>query len=577
MKISLYLGVSLSSVAVGVSLAAGPAMAQLHPEQSISPLAGTRAQAPEPRTPEVFELPVSPEVPLSSLRKGNEGPSFNLSHIKVSEKTPKGLKPILTEAEIETIVSPYRNRSVTLGEVALLRDLLTQKVIAKGYITSGAEIENLDIAAGALKLELIRGQLTSVVAKDYGYLSSQYITARFTGKTGSAIKADDLQSQYQLLLEDRNIAALNAVLKPGDRRGEAILEIDSLKLKPRHELTVFVASDRSPSVGATRAGMRGRTASLMSTGDELSGEIGQTEGMTDARLNYSVPLRSNGLQFNLFVQGSKADIIEEPLNALDAASSSFYYGGGLSVPLIRKPTRSLILNTTVDRLRVKTELLGVPFSFSPGAVDGVTEYSTARSHLVYAAYGRRQSVVAGLSITRGLSAQNGTRDIDVHFTRLNASIEYLRVLTVTDQRLILRAQVQQTSDRLFSTEMLSIGGTDTVRGFRQNSLIGPKGYTASVEYQIPASDIIKTKLPRNHPFSPSRMRVGLFADTGHVDPLPGAAGATRENLSAVGARLIWSPTEHVLVAGHVAKRLGNGVATGNYQDEGFGFNLSYRF
>lgn len=564
------------ALTLGVSLIAGPSLAQVLPEQTL-PGFNQSPTAPQPREVEPFVLPPRAQPQGSTGSSPDAGAAFHLNDIQVSDTGAPGARPLLSDDQIAHIVAPYRNRRVTLGEISILRDQLTQAIIARGYITSGAEIENLDATSGVLKIRLVHGRLEDVFAESYGYLSSDYVKTRFRAGAGRTLSAADLKNDYQLLLEDRHIAALNAVLRPGARPGEAVLAIENLTLKPRREMSLFAASDRSPSVGGERGGLRGRAASILVTGDELSGELAASRGLSEARINYALPLRTSNLQLNFFVQGSTADILDEPLNALDATSSTLYYGAGLSVPLRRKPGRSLLLNASVDRLKIETELLGLPFSFSPGAVEGVTEYSALRTHLIYSAYSRRRSVMAGLSMTNGLWAQAGTRDVDVHFAKYNAIAEIVQVTTVTDQRLIVRGQAQYSDDGLFTTEMLAIGGSDTVRGFRQNSLIGPKGYNLSLEYQIPASDLIRGGFSREHFLSPQRLRLGVFIDTGRVKSSAGASGVIRQDLSSAGLRLAWTPTERLMVGVHAARRLNRPVARGSYQDDGLGFKISYRF
>jgi hemolysin activation/secretion protein len=61
-------------------------------------------------------------------------------------------------------------------------------------------------------------------------------------------------------------------------------------------------------------------------------------------------------------------------------------------------------------------------------------------------------------------------------------------------RILMLAKVntQLTPDSLLSLEKISIGGVDTVRGYRQNQLVADNGVVGGVEVRIPLTSNVQT-------------------------------------------------------------------------------------
>ncbi len=525
--------------------------------------------APDPHATKTFELPSLSDV-RHQTAGGADSTYFTLSTINITGST------VLKAADTDRIKARYIGHPITLSDVTTLQDDLTRLLVSKGYISSGAVIGSQDVSSGILNVQIVEGRLTGIRTTGVSYLSDTYLAKRLGVSQTRVLSAQDIQSAYQLMLQNRNIAGMNAKLLPGDKVGEAVLSVD-VKEAPRHSLEVFAASDRSPSVGDIRAGVRGHYARLLVPGDDISGEIGHAQGLTDGRFYYTAPVTGNDVALNIYGQASKARILDKPLNALDAISDSLYGGAGVSVPLLTRPGRALTVTTAVDHTRVRTDLLGVPFSFSAGSVNGITDYSTWRSGINYTFFSNRQSLLVSAMVSHGLGAQKNTVGVNRGFTYTDLSGQYVRVITPSGQRLILRGGARLTRSTLYATEMLALGGDDTVRGYRQNAILGNAGYWGSLEYRLPLSDIVPGKTKSLLAAVSNKTQVGFFADTGHITRPASVSSVMPRQLSSVGVRALWAPTEHIQVDVHFAKAKPSIPARGSFQDRGFGFTIGYRF
>ena len=67
------------------------------------------------------------------------------------------------------------------------------------------------------------------------------------------------------------------------------------------------------------------------------------------------------------------------------------------------------------------------------------------------------------------------------------------VRRVSDRNVVLASiNTQLTPDSLLSLERFSIGGVDTVRGYRQNQLVSDNGVLGAVEFRIPLTENPRT-------------------------------------------------------------------------------------
>jgi hemolysin activation/secretion protein len=130
--------------------------------------------------------------------------------------------------------------------------------------------------------------------------------------------------------------------------------------------------------------------------------------------------------------------------------------------------------------------------------------------------------------------------------------------------LLTRINAQLTPDSLLSLERFSIGGVDTVRGYRQNQLVFDNGVVASFELRIPV-----TANPRTLEITPF-FDIGSGWNNRDSDPDPNL-------IAGLGLGVQWQVTRGLDV------RLDYGIPLigvrnrgDSLQDNGFYFSLRYQ-
>jgi hemolysin activation/secretion protein len=139
-----------------------------------------------------------------------------------------------------------------------------------------------------------------------------------------------------------------------------------------------------------------------------------------------------------------------------------------------------------------TTMFDLPFSFTPGEPNGITKVSSRRFWQEFAM--RSETQVLAFRSTFTWSRDNieeipglpaGTVQPDQSYRLWLGQAQYARQVLDNGAQAIVRASLQQTSDNLTALDRMSVGGVNTVRGFRENQLVRDKGAVVNFEFDYP--------------------------------------------------------------------------------------------
>jgi hemolysin activation/secretion protein len=137
----------------------------------------------------------------------------------------------------------------------------------------------------------------------------------------------------------------------------------------------------------------------------------------------------------------------------------------------------------------------------------------------------------------------------------------------------VRGEGQWASGLLYSMERFSVGGQDTVRGYRENLLLGDDGVVGSIELSCPFGVSRGFCTARAEDWR--TVRVAVFTDGGWVhnaiNPQPMPMG-----IASVGVGLIWQPSSILYTRFTYAPELVKAPIPGtpDIQDQGIGFEIT---
>ena len=486
----------------------------------------------------------------------------------------------------------------TADRALALVQAINASFLGAGYINSGVVVRrDAPLVDGTLNLDLIYGRLASledgapaltVQFADGAAqgLSADYIANRMPSALRRPLSGLDIERDFRLLADDPAIRTVNADLQPGSRAGEASL---LLLIDPQDRADFYITggNNRSPSVGGERIAAGGLLRNVLFGGDLITAEAGMTEGLDDYTASYATPLLTPALSLSLRGSINNAAVVDSQLTPLDIRSKDRAGEIGLSYGFLRRPltplteargwspAQALSFGVSVAQRRSRSFLLGQPFSFSPGSIDGRSKYTALRLTGDYLVRNVEDVFAVSLTGSMGLSGTRsniaGALNPDRHFKALLLQLNYARRLTA--KRLELRGRLtgQIADSVLYSGERLSSGGERTVRGYRENLLLTDKGAIGSIELSQPFSLSARGQSG----FDWGTFAVGAFAD-GAVLRNHGAAPLGTRSIYSVGASLSWLPSDAIAARvsyGHALKKVSN-LGNRDIQDRGLHFSLT---
>jgi hemolysin activation/secretion protein len=448
----------------------------------------------------------------------------------------------ISDAELQAIAAPYVGRPIGNAELEELRLAVTRRYVEEGYVNSGAVIPDQDVSDGTITLRIIEGRLSEIVVGGENHFAPAYLADRLALGAGPPLNVNRLQERMQLMLQDPQIERMEAQLAPGVGRGDAVLRVDVTEAK-RFLAGLTLSNDRSPVVGEYQAEAFVAARNLLGRGDAFTLRAAGTEGVGDYSAGFSLPLSARGTLLNLRYTRTRSHVVEPPLDQLDIGAQSHSFDAALAHPIVESLQRVLTASIAFSRRGTQNFFLGQPSPFIPGAPDGSTTVSVLRLGLDGVMRSEREVVAGRVLFSRGLDALGATVSSDpaVPDSRFNALLgqfQWVRAVS-KDGQIIVRADGQHANDALLGPEKYSLGGLDSVRGYRKDALVRDNGWFASAEYRH-----LVGRLPLGPNPSPGdgAIRVAAFADYGRAWDHDGPPNAPKV-LASVGPGIRWEPAQ----------------------------------
>jgi hemolysin activation/secretion protein len=532
---------------------------------------------PSERRPTVppYEKPAPPvEVPEKPPieQKGLPG----AIRVFVREFRFTGNTVIPTE-ELKKVAAPFENRYVTNNDLEELRKRLTLLYINKGYINSGAIIPDQKVVNETIEIRIIEGELSRIEIEGTKHFNPKYFTSRLQLGAGPPLNVRNVESELQILLQDPLIEQIKAQLVPGDKPGEAVLKTD-VKEYPPWDFGLVLDNKIPPSLGEERLLTQGAVYNLARRGDALLMQLEEAQGIkNDLKLRYRVPLTPKDLALNFYYENGRADVVEQPFDELDIETKLQQYGIQIGQPVIRKPNQTFTLAGLFEHTDTETTWLGgEPVSFSPGVPDdGKATVSVLRFVQDYVGRTANQVLSFRSTISLGIDCCGATINDavgvpDSQFTSWIPQFQWVRRFGKRGQQVYFRFDGQMSSAGLLPVEKFTVGGLDSVRGYRTNQLVRDQGYTASFQYQLPLF---------SNPVGKRNLQFAAFVDTGAAKDKNGP-NLDPSSLTGVGVGFIWTPSPKFQMEFYYADPLDDAPEGGSYswQDAAYYFRIvSYPF
>jgi hemolysin activation/secretion protein len=515
---------------------------------------------PEQPPPTPLELPPIPPAPEEEPLSAGRGVFIRAFRVEGST--------VFSAEELARVTAPYTGRAISSEELLDLRDAITAYYVERGYLSSGATIPDQSVEEGVVRIQVVEGAIAEVVVEGTRCFRPHYFRSRLRRAGRAPVDVARLEQQLQRFQRDPRVERVHATLLPGRRRGESVLTLVVQEARP-YALALGFANDQPPSVGSLAGYTDASYANLLGHADELSADFTGSRGLRDVGAHYALPLNRFDTRLDLDFRTSESDVVEEPFDELDIFSEARSYGIGLSHPIHRTPTQELWLGITGEYRESEAFLLGEPFCFLEGAEDCKSKVSVLRLFQDWSWRTRSDVIAARSTVNLGLNALGSTVNdgaADSRFVGWLGQVQWAHRLPdrLLGAQLLARVDVQLADDPLLSLEKFEVGGSRTVRGYRENQLVRDNGVVASLELRVPL-----LRGPLGRPL----VQLAPFADFGRAWDNEG--GQPTRSIASLGVGLRLSPWEWLRAEAYWGGRLKRVEKHGDdLQDHGFHFRLT---
>ncbi|WP_448560992.1 ShlB/FhaC/HecB family hemolysin secretion/activation protein [Trichothermofontia sp.] len=448
------------------------------PSPPVFPPAAVPAPQPDPLQVPEFS-PQTPEVPPSDVPD-----TITVDRFEFEGNTA------FSDAELAAVTRGFTGRPLSFGELLQVEALVTKTYTDAGYINSGAVIpagQTFPREGAVVTVQIIEGGVEAIEVRGTQRLRPSYVRSRLAIAMQAPLSRERLLEALQLLQLNPLIESISAELQAGTRPELSLLKVQVAEADA-FAIDLFADNGRVPSVGSFERGVELRHGNLSGMGDALALTYTNTDGSNEYEFSYALPVNPRNGTVRLYGSLTNTEVIEEPFDRIDITGESKYLELSFRQPIIEKPNRELALGLIGSFQESQTFLLGEEFPLSPGANEnGITRVTAVRFFQDYLSRQPRAVFAARSQFNIGLDAFGATVNEDAPDSRFfswRGQAQYVRLLA-RDTLLVLRSDVQLTPNSLIPLEQISIGGLNSVRGYRQDALLADNGIFASVEVRIP--------------------------------------------------------------------------------------------
>lgn len=493
-----------------------------------------------------FELPPLPIARDNSLSSG--------IRIHVARYRFEG-NTVFDDTELEDISRSYLGDGISIENLHDLKRKITLLYINAGYINSGAILPDQEVGDGTVTFRIIEGEIDNITISGLRKLDERYVRGRIVRYADSPADVNRVQEGLLLLQQNTLIDRVNARLLPGERKGRAVLDLNIVEAKP-YNFDMIFNNYRTPSVGSEQGTFSFTHRNISGGGDMLHLLYAKTEGLDQGIVDYTRPVGFNGSNIRAYYRNETARVVESPFDVLNIKNEFQSAGAEYQYTLKRTLKSTTALGVRLEHKNSASYFDGVPYSFTPGVVDGKSTVTRVELYQRYQYRGIKLGFFAESDFLIGTDWFGATlhKDEDLPDSRYFAwrGVTRMMLRVAPQSEIVGRGDIFWSKDKLLSSEKYPVGGPYSVRGYRESLLGAERAAVVSLEYRYAMGF---TDRPAH------RFQVAVFSDAAWMSNVEKPASIS--NLSSVGAGLRYNYKQRFHGELYYAKALSNKVQNAN--------------
>ncbi|AZF34981.1 Channel-forming transporter/cytolysins activator of TpsB family [Pseudomonas sp. R4-39-08] len=429
------------------------------------------------RLQELQDLPgkaIKPEAPATSA----DTRCFPIQDIEL-----KGADS-LPASDRARLLKPYIGQCLGVSQLNELLKAITDYYLGKGRVTSRAYLPQQDLSSGHLQVLVVEGKLEALKSAEGSTVTERELAMAFPGKVGEALNLREIE---QLVDQLNRLPSKQAQMEltPGSQVGGSDVVVKNTAQKP-WRASLSRNNDGQKSTGEQQWGAGLEWDSPLGLGDQLMLRGGH-DAISDHQktskntlLYYNVPwgwwnfsysYNESDYRTYLFVDNAKYKQDGDNQNHQLRAERVIH----------RDDVSKTSVNVGLAHLRTNNYLLDVRTAPSSNRLSelqlGINHGRRIGSAFVNLDLGMQNGI--GLLDAQSQEERDefGRRQPNSRYRKYTATVSYLQPFSLWGESFSFSslATGQRSEDILFSPQRMSLGGSASVRGFKDQLLTGDSG------------------------------------------------------------------------------------------------------
>ncbi|WP_256849714.1 ShlB/FhaC/HecB family hemolysin secretion/activation protein [Pantoea sp. Fr-CA_6] len=397
------------------------------------------------------------------------GPCFEINHISLQQAS------LITPDTQKRLVAPYINQCLSLDRINQLVRAISEWYVQRGYITSRAFLTEQNLSHGTLNITVLEGKLEAIHLQG---ASARQLNMAFPTRAGRILNLRDIEQGMEQINRLRTTPVQIEII-PSTQPGYSIVNLTST---PEFPLTLGLNMDnsgqRSTGVGQLSGSLVGND--LLGVADRWFVSGGRSSAFSDWRdaqnfqagvsvpygyglLDYSYSWSNYHSRFNAnsFDWYSNGDNISNRLSGSWVLFRNGQIKTGLQVGLNHYVSHNWLNETLLQSSSRKLTSLQIGFNHTQKIAGGVATLNPMLSR--------------GMPWFDAESDKGKSDDFPkAEFRKWSVSSSFQRPVT---QKIwwLSSFYAQWSPDHLYGSERLTIGGENSVRGYKEQYLSGDVG------------------------------------------------------------------------------------------------------
>ncbi|AZF50687.1 Channel-forming transporter/cytolysins activator of TpsB family [Pseudomonas sp. R4-34-07] len=390
----------------------------------------------------------------------------------------------LPAADRERLLKPYIGQCLGVSQLNELLKAITDYYLGKGRVTSRAYLPQQDLSSGHLQVLVVEGKLEALKSAEGSTVTERELAMAFPGKVGEALNLREIE---QLVDQLNRLPSKQAQMEltPGSQVGGSDVVVKNTAQKP-WRASLSRNNDGQKSTGEQQWGAGLEWDSPLGLGDQLMLRGGH-DAISDHQktskntlLYYNVPwgwwnfsysYNESDYRTYLFVDNAKYKQDGDNQNHQLRAERVIH----------RDDVSKTSVNVGLAHLRTNNYLLDVRTAPSSNRLSelqlGINHGRRIGSAFVNLDLGMQNGI--GLLDAQSQEERDefGRRQPNSRYRKYTATVSYLQPFSLWGESFSFSslATGQRSEDILFSPQRMSLGGSASVRGFKDQLLTGDSG------------------------------------------------------------------------------------------------------